>query len=332
MMKAMGVFAYGGPEALTLIELEKPVPKDNQVLIRVEGVSVNFADIQTRKGSFHGSGAVFPIIPGLDAMGVVESFGRDVTGIKEGERVIAFPHTGTYAEYVVADGNLVFPIPDEINFEQAAACPLVSFASHMLLNKVARLQRGETLLIHAAAGGIGTTAIQIAKSMGAGLIIGMVGKESKIQQTLQAGADVALCEANDDFVAKVNELTNNKGADVILDSLGGTYTSRGMNCLANYGRMVAFGNASGSYAEIGTNLLHSSCRSVLGYSSVTTRKTRPEWFSETAEEVIRLMVTGKINMQVSHVLNLEEAAKAHELMESGAVTGKIVLRVCEVFL
>lgn len=327
MMNAIGLFEFGGPEVLKPIKIEKPIPGRNQVLVRVQGVSVNYADIQTRKGSFHGSGAVFPIVPGLDAMGIIEAVGSQVEGIKEGQRVIAFPHTGTYSEYILADEGLVYPIPDEISFEQAAACPLVSFASHMLLNKVARLQGGETLLIHAAAGGIGTTAIQIAKSMGAGLIIGTVGSNEKIPEAIQAGADAVICDTSEDFVIKVNEFTSGKGADVILDSLGGTYTNRGMDCLAQYGRMVVFGNATGSYSDIGTKLLHSSCRSVLGYSSVTTRKLRPEWYVDTASEVINLMASGKVDMKVSQILSIENAGKAHELIENRSVTGKIVLKV-----
>jgi NADPH2:quinone reductase len=327
LMNAIGLSEFGGPEVLTTIELERPVPNENQVLIRVQGVSVNYADIQTRKGIFHGGGAVFPIVPGLDAMGIAETVGSHVTGIKKGQRVIAFPHTGTYSEYVLADGNLVFPVPDEISFEQATAFPLVSFTSYMLLNKVAKLQEGETILIHAAAGGIGTTAIQIAKSMGAGLIIGTVGKDEKIQQALEAGADVVICDKTKDFVAKVNEVTSGKGADVILDSLGGTHTNRGMDCLAYYGRMVVFGNAAGSYSDINTKLLHSSCRSILGYSSVTTRKMRPEWYEDTADAIIKLMVSGKLDMKVSQILSIEKAGKAHELMENSMVTGKIILKI-----
>lgn len=326
-MNAMGLFEFGGPEVLKKIAAARPAPGNNQVLIRTQGVSVNFADIQTRKGSFHGGGAVFPIIPGLDAMGIIESVGADVKSLKKGQRVIAFPHTGSYAEYVLADETLAFPIPEEISFEQAAACPLVTFTSHMILNKIASLQSGETVVIHAAAGGIGTTAIQTAKSMGAGLIIGTVGDPEKIPQASLAGADAVICDKTEDFATKVNQLTGGKGADIILDSLGSTYTSRGMDCLAPYGRMVVFGNAAGAYGDINTKLLHSSCRSVLGYSSVTTRKQRPEWYGETAGAVIGLLASGKIHMKVSKVLDFEEAAKAHELIESRSVTGKIILKI-----
>lgn len=326
-MKVMGLQEFGGPEVLKLLELERPTPADHQILIRVLGFSVNFADLQMRKGAFHKAGADFPVVPGLDAMGIVEACGSQVMGIQVGQRVIAFPHTGSYAEYVVADENLAFPIPDELSFEQAAACPIVSFTSHMLLAQVARLQAGETLLIHAAAGGIGTTAIQIAKSLGAGQIIGTVGSAEKVREAKEAGADFVIINDAEDFVERVNELTSGKGTDVILDSLGGNYTSRGMNCLALYGRLVAFGSASGSYSDVGTNLLHASCRSILGFSIATSRRLRPALFAPTAAAVIPLIASGAVEIKVSQVLPMEEAAKAHQLLEDRAVTGKVVLRV-----
>ena len=325
-MKAIGFKEYGGPEVLHVIDLQIPAMGENQVLIKVQAVSINYADLQTRRGQFHGANAAFPIVPGLDATGVVEKIGTKVKNIEVGARVIAFPHSGTYAEYVVADENLVFLVPDSISIEQAAACPLVSFASHMLLDKTARLQIGETILIHAASGGIGTAAIQIAKSLGAGKIIGTVGTQVKIKEAELAGADYVISNQDEDFVAKVNELTIGNGVDVILDSLGGEYSVRSMNCLAPYGRLVVFGNASGSYAEINTKLLHGSCRSVLGFSSVTTRKTKPDWYAQTSQEVIKLMTNGELSIPVSKVLNFDNAAEAHRLMEEKAVTGKIILK------
>ncbi len=326
-MKAIGLEEFGGPEVLQVIEMDRPRPADDQVLVRVQGVSLNFADVQTRKGAFHGGGAAFPLVPGLDCFGIAEEVGAQVGGIRPGDRVIAFPHTGTYAQYVLADGNLVFPIPDGISLEQAAASPLVTFASHMLLDKVARLEDGESLLIHAAAGGIGTSVLQIARTMTSGLLIGTVGSADKAALAKEAGADAVIVDREEDFVQRVRELTDGRGVDVILDSLGGDYLSRGMECLAPYGRLVVFGNATGSYGQLNTGLLHSSTRSVLGYSSVTTRKTRPQWFADTAPAVIRLMEEGKLDMKVSRVMSMEEAAEAHRLMEEGRVAGKLVLRV-----
>ena len=167
--------------------------------------------------------------------------------IYPGQRVIAFPQNGSYAEYVVANENLTFALPDEVDFQTAAACPIVSFTSYNLLANVARLQQGESVLIHAAAGGIGTTAIQLAKLLGAGTVIGTVGSEEK-KIALDAGADYVIGHQDEDFVEKVNELTNGEGVDVILDSISGTVSERSLKCLAYYGRLIHFGNASG---EIG---------------------------------------------------------------------------------
>lgn len=326
-MKAIGLTEFGAPEVLRELSLDFPVCGEDQVLIQVKGVSVNYADLQTRRGSYHAGGTIFPVIPGLDAAGTVVAMGAHVTKFQVGQRVIAFPHTGSYAEYVVADSDLVFPVPDSISWEQAIACPLVTFTSRMLLSKVAHLQQGETLLLHAASGGIGTTAIQTARSMGAAKIIGTVGKPEKIQAALDVGADEVLCLAEGDFSKRVQELTDGKGADVILDSLGGQYTNQGMDCLAPYGRLVVFGNATGSYSQLNTGLLHASCRSLLGFSIGSTRKLRPAWFAETAPTVLQSLCAEQVHIPISARFSLEDAAKAHALLEERKITGKVILMV-----
>ena len=224
-MLAIGCMGFGGPSVLEPLSLSAPVCGEEQVRIRVEGVSVNYADLQTRRGSYHAGGTQFPVIPGLDAVGIVETVGSRVDHIRVGQRVLAFPHTGTYAEYVVADGNLTFPVPEGLPLEQAIACPLVTFTSWMLLHKVAALEPGETLLIHAASGGIGTTVIQMARNLGAARIIGTVGSPAKRQAALDAGADDVFCLSDGPFAAAVLDRTGGRGADVILDSLGGSYTA-----------------------------------------------------------------------------------------------------------
>ena len=325
-MKGIGLTQFGGPEVLHPVTLDRPVCGEKQVLIRTEGVSVNYADLQTRRGTYHAGGTVFPVIPGLDAVGRIEEVGPAVTsGLKPGQRVIAFPHSGTYAEYVTADETLAFPISEDIPLEQAIACPLVTFTSAMLLKKVAQLSAGEALVIHAASGGIGTTVIQMARRLGAAKIIGTVGSRRKAEAAMAAGADAVICLAEEDFPQRVLELTGGRGADVILDSLGGAYTNQGMDCLAPYGRMVVFGNASGSYSQLDTKLLHASCRSVRGFSIGSTRKLRPSWFADTAPDVLAAMASGSIHIPVAASFPLDEAAAAHALLETRTVTGKIIL-------
>lgn len=324
-MKAIVVTSFGGPEVMKYIDVDVPVISDNQVLIRVVATSVNFADIKSRYGK-KGNKAL-PFIPGIDAAGIVERVGSHVKNIHPGQRVIAFPQDGSYAEYVVANENLTFVLPHEVDFQTAAACPIVSFTSYNLLANVARLQEDETVLIHAAAGGIGTTAIQLAKLLGAGTVIGTVGSEAKKEIALDVGAEYVICHQDEDFVEKVNELTNGEGVDVILDSISGTVSEKSLKCLAYYGRLVHFGNASGEIGYFQTKDLHASCRSILGFSFGTTRKKRPELLQETANEVFRYLRDGRLKMKAAKSFPLQDAGKAHEWVESRKSTGKVILTV-----
>ncbi|MFY0545972.1 quinone oxidoreductase family protein [Brevibacillus sp. H7] len=324
-MKAILVTEFGGPHVMKYTDVDVPSINSKQVLIRVETTSVNFADIKSRYGKM-GAGKL-PFIPGLDAAGIIEKVGSDVHHLKVGQRVIAFPANGSYADYIVADENLTFALPDSIDFDTAAACPIVSFTSYKLLADVARLEPGETVLIHAAAGGIGTTAIQLAKLLGAGQVIGTVGNESKAAIALEAGADHVICYEKEDFAERVNELTNGEGANVILDSISGWVSEKSLNCLAMYGRLVHFGNASGESGRIKTQDLHASCRSVLGFSLGTTRSKRPHLLRDTAERVFGYLADGRLQIKISRRFALEEAAQAHEWVESRQSTGKVLLDV-----
>ncbi|MFP3388342.1 quinone oxidoreductase family protein [Brevibacillus sp. SIMBA_040] len=322
-MKAILVTELGGPETMKYAEVEMPIMGPTQVLIRVEMTSVNFADIKARYGNK--GAAKLPFIPGLDATGVVEQVGSQVQHLAVGQRVIAFPANGSYAEYIVADEALTFVVPDQLSTEKAAACPVVSFTSYQLLAKVARIEKGETVLIHAAAGGIGTTAIQLAKLLGAGQVIGTVGSKAKAELAYSAGADHVICNDSEDFVEKVRELTDGAGADIILDSISGTVSERSLECLAWYGRLVHFGNASGQIGQIKTIDLHASCRSVLGFSFGTTRKLRPHLLQNTAKTVLAYLAAGSLDIKIGKHFALEDAASAHEWVESRASTGKVLL-------
>ena len=178
-LKAIVVTKLGGPEVLELLEVDVPSIGPKEVLIHVKAISVNFADIKARLGEYHGVQAS-TFIPGLDCAGVIEKVGSDVTGFKEGQRVMAFPKRGSYAEYVKADERLTFAIPDELDINIAASSLTVGITSYNVIKKMARLIEGETILIHAAAGGVGTTAIQLAKLFGASQVIGTVGSNEKV--------------------------------------------------------------------------------------------------------------------------------------------------------
>lgn len=324
-MKAIVVTSFGGPEVMKYTDVDMSTISDNQVLIRVVATSVNFADIKSRYGK-KGNKAL-PFIPGIDAAGIVERVGSHVKNIYPGQRVIAFPQNGSYSEYVVANENLTFVLPDEVDFQTAAACPIVSFTSYNLLANVARLQQGESVLIHAAAGGIGTTAIQLAKLLGAKKVIGTVGSEAKRKIAFDAGADYVICHQDEDFVERVNQLTNGEGVNIVLDSISGTVSERSLECLAYYGRLVQFGNASGEVGIFQTKDLHASCRSILGFSFGTTRKKRPELLQETANQVFRYLRGGSLQIKATKSFPLQDAGKAHEWVESRQSTGKVILHV-----
>ncbi|MHA6258311.1 quinone oxidoreductase family protein [Sporosarcina sp. CAU 1771] len=324
-MKAIIVPAFGQPDVMQYVDVEMPTITSHQVLIEVSKASVNFADIKARYGNKGNTS--FPFTPGLDAAGVIVDIGPEVTELHIGQRVVCFPVNGSYSEYVVANENLTFAIPDEIDFDIAVACTTVGLLSYKLLTTIAKINPGESILIHSSAGGVGTTAIRMAKILGAEKIIGTVGVESKIPTALNAGADHVICYEKEDFAARVNEFTEGKGVNIILDSIAGSITEKSLECLAPYGRLVQFGNSSGQVGQIKTSDLHSSCRSVLGFSLGTSRKLRPELLRNTATQVFQLLEDGKLTMDIGHHFPLKDAVLAHELMESRFSTGKIILDV-----
>ena len=326
-MKSIVVSQTGPPEVLELQEVNKPEPAADQVLIHVEAISVNFADIKARQGQYHGVAADTAFTPGLDCAGVIVEIGGLVKRFKVGQRVMAFPSGGSYAEFAVAPESLAYLIPDELSSETAAASLTVGVTAYNVIQKMARLERGETILIHAAAGGIGSTAIQLAKLFGASRIIGTVGSDEKATKAKSFGADEVINYRSDDFVEKVNGLTGGKGVDVILDTVAGDNFEKSLKCLAPFGRIVTFGHANDrSVPGIAkTDELHSSCRSVIGYSTGTYRKNRPEFLREGVEIITEYLIQKELEIVISKRFALKDAAQAHAHIESRRSIGKVVL-------
>jgi NADPH2:quinone reductase len=322
-MQAIVVTQFGGPEVMKWVEVERPQIGPHQLLIRVEASSVNFADIKARFGGKDGKQP--PFIPGIDCAGTIEEVGAEVKDFNVGQRVIAFPQHGSYAEYAISVPSLTFPIPDGVDFLTAAACPIVSFTSYALLNHIGRIQPGDSVLIHAAAGGIGTTAIQMAKLLGAEKVIGTVSRAEKASIALNAGADVVVDTSSEDFVQATLHSTDGKGADLILDSIAGPTTEQGIRCLASYGRLVQFGNASGEASNLHVDQIYPKCQSVLGFSFGTTRKQKPHLLQPISEKVLGFIMRGELKIFIGRQFPLEQAADAHRLIESRGSQGKIVL-------
>ncbi len=325
-MRSIMVTEFGEPEVLEVQEVLQPQPQPHEVLLRVVSTSVNFADIKARQGRYHGTSHP-PFIPGLDAAGIVVALGSEVQGIRVGTPVLAFTNNGSYAEYATASSSLVFPLPEGVNWDMAAALPVVAFTAYKLLHDVGRIVPGERILIHAAAGGVGTTAIQLARLLGASEIYGTVSHDGKKSAAVKVGADLVINYTQEDFVKEIQERTNGRGVDLILDAVGGPIAERSMEILAPFGRMVHFGSASGQGANISLGDLHASCRSVLGFSLGTTRVTRPESLESTAKAVLHYVSAGQLTIQIGRKYLLEEAAAAHRWIESRSSTGKTLLEV-----
>jgi NADPH2:quinone reductase len=320
-MKAIVVEQNGPPEHLRYREVPEPSPGPDEVLVRTSLTSLNYADVQARRGGYE-AGSPPPFIPGLDAVGVVEALGAEVTGLALGQRVAVFASGGSYAEKVLAKAVLTYPVPDNLPDEAVAGLTALVTA-YNTLTWAGRLQQNETVLVHAAAGGVGSLAVQMAKALGAGLVIGTVGHPAKAGFVRGLGADAVV--GYEGFAERVLERTQQKGADLILDSVAGEVFSQGMRCLAPFGRLVVYGHASGQAGSFETRPLHRQTKAVIGYSSGHYRRNRPELLRPTVEAVFALLRSGRIRLHIGARYSLEQAAQAHALMESRQSTGKILL-------
>jgi NADPH2:quinone reductase len=323
-MHAVVVEAVGGPDALQWKEWNEPKPGAGEVAVKVAMSSVNFADIQQRRGT-GAHAAKTPFIPGLDCMGTIVAVGDGVADLRVGQRVTTSPDAGSYAEVVVARALLTFPV-DGIA-DEAAASPTVLVTAYNLVTLVARMQPGESILIHAAAGGVGSTAVQMAKALGAGKIFATAGGPQKVKIAKECGADVAIDYTSDDFAKIVKDGTGGKGVDIVLDAVGGDVFAKGLPALADFGRYCVYGQSSGSPGSLTTDQLHRSNRCVLGYSSGHYRRNRPAVIRPGMEGALKLVREGKVKILTGGRFPLRDASKAQQLVESRASTGRVFLTV-----
>jgi len=323
-MKGIHVTKYGGADVLQYLDLPDPVPGAQQVLIKVKGASVNFADIKARSGKYH-LGKQPPFIPGIDVAGIVIGVGKEVKKIKTGDRVIAFPAAGSYAEKTVANENLTFVIPESVSFKSAAACPIVAGTVTHMLSQIARITENKNLLVHAAGGGVGSTAVQIAKAFGVQKIIGSIGSPWKEKLVKEAGADAVINYATPDYAKEIGRLTDGKGVDVILNPIGGSTIEEDLHCLAPFGRLILFGRLSDEDTHIPIEELFTANKSVIGFSFGHCRKFKPELARKTMNKVIELLKSSRIEVTVAKCFPLQQASEAHDFIESRKAIGKVVL-------
>ena len=312
-MKAVKVKAFGDVDQLELVELPDPDPQPGEVRIRVEASGLNYADVMQRAGLYPG-GAKPPFISGLEAAGTVEAG----DGLPAGTRVMAISAGGCHAERLCVNAAACMPVPDSLSFVEAAAFPVQYLTAYHALTTVGRAVAGETVLIHAAAGGVGTAAVQIAKLLGLH-VIGTASSEEKRARVLELGADEAL--TYEEFDQKLN---GKNAPTLILEAVGGDVFRRSLAILPSLGRLVVFGAASKEVQPIDTLKLLFRSQGVFGLH-LNAIFERPNLMNESVKHLLAWIGQGKLKMQVGHVLPLAQIREAHELISSRKSYGKIVL-------
>ncbi len=325
-MTAIEIAEPGGPEVLRPVARPVPRPEADEVLIRVQAAGVNRPDVMQRKGQYPPPPGASDI-PGLEISGAVVALGGDVGGIALGDEVCALVAGGGYAEYCAAPAPQCLAVPAGLNAIEAAALPETFFTVWDNVFTRGRLADGETLLVHGGSSGIGTTAIQLARAMGA-RVLATAGSDEKCRACQELGAARAINYRNEDFVAVVKEATGGKGVDVVLDMVGGDYVGRNLNALAHGGRLVQIAIQKGTKAEIAVHLIMVKQLTFTG----STLRARP--VAEKAaiaaalrEKVWPLLEKGTVRPVIHATFPLIRASEAHALMDSSAHIGKIVLTV-----
>ncbi len=321
---AVAIREPGGPEVLTPVELPLPRPGPDEILVRVAAAGVNRPDVAQRSGSYPPPPGVTDI-PGLEIAGEVAAIGRSVRGIAVGDKVTALVPGGGYAEYCLADHRSALPAPAGLTMTEAAALPETFFTVWSNVFDLGRLQSGETLLVHGGASGIGTAAIQLAKALGATVIV-TAGSDEKCAACRALGADLAVNYRTGDFVAAVKEFAG--GADVILDMVGGDYVARNYRAAAEDGRIVQIATIAGARAEVE---LWPLMRKRLTHTGSLLRPRSAEFKGAIAErlkaKVWPLIESGGIRPVIDSAFPLRAAADAHRRIEAPDHFGKIVLEV-----
>lgn len=320
-MKAIRIEAFGDSDALEPQEVDRPEPGSGEVLLEVRAAGINFADVMQRRGEYPG-GPQPPFTPGMEVAGVVEEAGEGVD-LAEGDRVVGLIGQGGYAEYAVADAGALFPIPEGMGFEEAAGFPVQYLTAHNCLFEWGKLEEGERVLIHAAAGGVGTAAVQLASRAGAE-VFGTASTAEKLDLASELGCDHPINYTETDFAEEVGEITD-EGLDLVLDGVGGESFEQSVEALAPFGRVVTYGVASGEPGVVETPELFFGNHSVIGYHLGRASQQAPGRVFSAVEDLTEGFASGELGVVVGETFDLESAADAHAYIENRESSGKVVL-------
>ncbi|HEY7913487.1 MAG TPA: quinone oxidoreductase [Blastocatellia bacterium] len=320
-MKAIRFHETGSPGVLRYEDVERPSPGPGEVLVKVRAVGVNFADTLFRRGQYL-TEPVFPQIPGAEAAGIVEEVGEGVPADLIGKRV-AFLGQNCYAEYTRVGARQLIPLPDSISFEAGAAFPLQALTAYHMLFTMDRVEEGKTVLVHAAAGGVGLLAIQMARQVGA-RVYGTTSTEEKAALVREMGADSVFLYNKLDFVEEVRRVTGGRGVDLVLDSVGKSTFEGSLRSLAPFGHLISYGAASGRPDPLDVRALYENSLKVSAFWLVTAMRV-PEIARRGVERVVEWVATGKLRLTIGLRLPLKEAPEAHRKLEGRETFGKIIL-------
>ena len=320
-MKAIQVQQPGGHEAMELVELPVPQPKANEAVVKLAASGVNFIDVYQREGRYK---VPLPFVLGQEGAGVVTAAGADVKPVKAGDRVAWTGVLGSYAEYAAIPVDRLVPIPAGVSDPQAAAAMLQGMTAHYLAHDTYPLKRGETALVHAAAGGVGLLLVQMAHHIGA-RVIATVSTDEKAKLAREAGADEIILYTQADFEAETKRLTGGKGVDVVYDSVGKTTFEKGLNLLRPRGMMALFGGSSGAVPPFDPILLTQKGSLFLTRPSLGNYIATREELTARSGAVFGMMAAGKLKLRIEHTYPLAEARRAHRDLEGRKTTGKLLL-------
>jgi NADPH2:quinone reductase len=323
-MRAVRMHRHGGPEVMVVEEIPVPSPEPGQVLIEVEAAGVNYADAVRRAGGIYPQPTVLPFTLGGEFAGTVVARGEGVTAYGEGDRVFALHNGGAYAEYAIADQHALIPVPEGLDAVTGLALVVQGLTAAAILKDAAPVRPGDSVLVQAAAGGVGLLAVQLAKIYGAGTIIALASTADKRATTLDHGADVAVDVSSDDWPKQVRAATGGRGVDVVLEMTGGSVFSQCVDLLADFGRMVVYGVAS---HETGTLAVER-----LIPRNVTVRTfylgpyvARPRFAATTLGELAGYVAEGRLRLSVGGRFALDTARELHRQMEARQTHGKLVV-------
>jgi NADPH:quinone reductase len=322
-MRAVLCKELGGPEKLVIENVPSPPIRPGTVRIAIHAAGVNFADTLLISGQYQDRPPL-PFIPGMEVAGVVSELGAGVSTLKVGDRVLSSVGRGAYAEEVVVEADSAHSIPAAMDFVAAAAFPVAYSTSHGAFAWRGRLRAGESVLVLGASGGVGLTAVEIAKAMGA-TVIAAAGGAEKLAVAKRAGADHLIDYTREDLRERVKALTSGRGVDVVYDPVGGDAFDQSLRSIAWEGRIIIIGFAAGRIPQIPANLVLVKNIDIIGFFWGSYRRHKPQLQAESFQELFRWYEEGKLKPHVSHRLPLAEVTQALELLKTRKSTGKVVL-------